>query len=94
MRPIVSVTPCKSIAVPHLRGIARYTLVAVIYLGGYHFSARFSANGQVWNYDGRVNNGEPFLEPDKHDFELCKLSHFGDREAHLYLYAFDSNIPQ
>jgi hypothetical protein len=47
------VVSCKSISLPHLRGVARYCLVGVIYLGGYHFSARFCADGRVWNYDGQ-----------------------------------------
>ena len=91
--PFNPVIPCKSITLSHFHGVARYILVGIIYLGGFHFSARMCLHGKVWNYDGHVNNGFPFLEPDVEDFDLCKLAHFEGREAHVLVYALDSCNP-
>ncbi|KAI6030202.1 hypothetical protein EDC04DRAFT_103848 [Pisolithus marmoratus] len=88
--PLQPVMPCKTISIPHLHGTACYTLVGIIYVGGFHFSARLRFAGKVWNYDGRINNGVPFLEPDVHDFDLCVLPRFENREAHVFLYVLDS----
>lgn len=88
------VAPCESIVVPYLRGVAQYHLVGMIYLGGYHFSARFCAGGGVWNYNGHANNGDPFLEPNVQDFDLCMLQQFNSRGAHVLIYAFQALSPQ
>lgn len=88
--PLQPVMPCKTISIPHLHGTACYTLVGIIYVGGFHFSARLRFAGKVWNYDGRINNGVPFLEPDVHDSDPCVLPHFENREAHVFLYVLDS----
>lgn len=88
------VAPCKSIAVPHLRGVARCDLVGMIYLGRYHFSARFCADGRVWNHDGCINNGDPFLEPGVQDFDLCTLQQSNSHRVHVFLYALQAFSPR
>jgi hypothetical protein len=40
------------------------------------------------------NNGDPSLEPDVQDFELCTLQNFNNRGAHIFIYAFQAFSPQ
>lgn len=49
-----------TLAVPIASGLAEYRLRGIIYEGGFHFSAcMLDPEGVVWQYDDRVNDGQP-----------------------------------
>lgn len=63
-----------------------YSLSAVIYLGGFHFTCRLFVQNKVFKYDGRLANGRPILEmPSTPDLasDLLKLD---NRSAVAFLY--------
>jgi hypothetical protein len=65
-----SIDPSITIHVPGPQRLERYTLQAVIYLGGFHFTMRMlDPHGNIWSYDRRKNNGFPWW--DSH----CASSH-------------------
>ena len=82
----LKIEPSHEFQVPSPCGIARYTLKAIIYLGSNHFSAHFCAEGKIWNYDGQVNGGEPYVEPLLSDADLCKQLQFAQCDVHVLIY--------
>lgn len=90
---LFTATPLQVIDLPLADGTAQYKLVSVIYLGNFHFSARFTAEGNVWNYDGRDHKGTPKIEPAVADCELFSLAQFNGRVPHVYIYIFDNLNP-
>lgn len=89
----LKIEPSREFQVPSTCGVARYSLKAIIYLGDNHFSARFCAEGKIWNYDGQVNGGVPYMEPTLSDVDLCMQLHFAQRDAHLLIYALSARLP-
>ncbi|KAE9404924.1 hypothetical protein BT96DRAFT_935181, partial [Gymnopus androsaceus JB14] len=63
----------------------KYTLGAVIYFGGNHFSARVVLGDYTWAYDGRVSNGR-FFAPQT--ISATNFESLESRAAHIYIYYF------
>ena len=80
--PETPVKPIRRIHFPTKDGEIIYDLKYIIYLGGAHLSARFFADGFLWNYGGRTNNGMPYLE----DADYADLSDFSGRVPQGFLY--------
>jgi hypothetical protein len=73
-------SPSKKACNIHLRGI--------IYLGGYHFTARiFDLNGKVWFHDGRTYGNTCVPQGWLADFDAKSLCLCGSRKAVLAVYA-------
>jgi hypothetical protein len=84
------VLPSWNIEVPSPSHRNLYRLSAIIYLGGFHFTSRLiSANGSVWKYDGRLNNGVPIYEfsAQRLESELLRFLSLDSRKAHIYIYS-------
>ncbi|TFK20676.1 hypothetical protein FA15DRAFT_707866 [Coprinopsis marcescibilis] len=65
----------------------QYHLASIIYVGGYHFSARIIHRTEIWSYDGQQNEGRLMK---KHiPMGSPQLEVLGTRRAHLLMYAQD-----
>ena len=86
-----AVIPCAELTIKGTNKVEHYTLVAVIYLGGFHFTARMvDCEGTIWSYDGRQNNGSPWFDNKcgsvRNETDLAALPMFQGHPAHLYIY--------
>lgn len=76
------------INIPQLMHSQQYRLAAIIYHGFNHYTARFILiNGDIWNYDGRINKGTPRLEGNISSVGNSDLNTCCGRMAHIALYA-------
>ncbi|PPQ75766.1 hypothetical protein CVT24_002642 [Panaeolus cyanescens] len=82
------IIPSELISFETTFGDMQYKLVAVIYLGGFHFSCRFLDEG-VWTYDGQLHKGAPQRECDKVG-PITDLLKMGSKKAHIYIYTIAS----
>lgn len=87
-----AVLPSRCLSLPCLSGEKAYALRAVIYHGLYHFTSRvITDDGLVWFYDGRTNNGIPWIDETcrstKVETHWNKLPLFDDRSAISYIYS-------
>jgi hypothetical protein len=67
-----------------------YKLKAIIYLGGFHFTARLiEENGKTWAYDSQINRG--IADEDQNTIQnQTELTKLQNRQAYIYLYQFSS----
>jgi hypothetical protein len=67
-----------------------FTLAAVVYLGGAHFTARWHDHSGVWwKYDGREHHGSPVVDVINSESDLCQCD--GRRMCYL-IYSFEHDI--
>jgi len=65
-----------------------YSLWAIIYAGGKHFTVRFcKQSGMWWKHNGQVASGVPQLDSVRSEVDLLMN---GLRFAHLLIYRSDS----
>src|SRR6202044_2633379 len=58
-----SVKPSLTLTVPGPANLETYWLRGIIYLQNFHFAARMlDSESRIWSYDGRKNNGTPWLD--------------------------------
>jgi hypothetical protein len=63
-------------------------LRGIIYLGGYHFTARLiNLNGNVWFHDGRTSRDTCEAQGQLASFDSSRLSACGSRKAVLAVYS-------
>jgi hypothetical protein len=85
-RELHTFIPNRSITVPGstLGSTSEYHLRAIIYHGGYHFTARMIHEDQIWEYDGQHNCGDATREIQ--DLTEQDLQILRGRSAHTFLY--------
>jgi hypothetical protein len=98
VQPGAKVVPSRRILIPGVLSVQQYGLRGVIYIGGYHFSARMlDCAGRIWSYDGQTNYGVPRLDPDCCSSDdvahWTRLPVFGERRALLYIYGSERPPP-
>ncbi|KIJ09419.1 hypothetical protein PAXINDRAFT_17496 [Paxillus involutus ATCC 200175] len=79
----VKVEPSRLLGLPIAHGTATYALKGIIYLGGFHFSARLIKGSKIWSYDGRENGGSPWLET--LPVTAIDLEQLAGRKADIYV---------
>ena len=87
-----AVIPCAELTIKGTNKVEHYTLVAIIYLGGFHFTARMvDCEGTIWSYDGQQNNGSPWFNNKCgsvwNETDLATLLMFQGHPEHLYIYS-------
>jgi hypothetical protein len=72
--PNTCVSPSLTLTFDQVGEPRAFTLTAVVYLGGAHFTARwYDHSGAWWKYDGRERHGAPVVEVinDESDLRRC-----------------------
>jgi hypothetical protein len=79
--------PRRQISIPGTNegDTSEYHLSAIIYYGGYHFTARIIDGRDSWAYDSQRNDGEVTRE--SRDLDEEDLKALDGRGAHILLYA-------
>jgi PIF1-like helicase len=87
-----AVDPSITIHIPGPQRLECYTLRAIIYLGGFHFTARMlDSHDNIWSYDGRQNKGFPWRDnhcaTSRDPAHVAALATFDGHPAYLYIYS-------
>jgi hypothetical protein len=88
--PNVSVLPSLALTFDQFGEPRTFTLTAVVYLGGAHFTARWRDHlGVWWKHDGRKHHGSPVVDVINSESDLCECN--GRRMCYL-IYSFEHDI--